>query len=138
MHDRPRIGDEVEHRVTVTTEMTARLFDREVHPVYATAWMVRHVEEAGRLLVEPHFAPGEDATGYSIELTHERPASVGETLAVVATVTDVDERQCSVRFEVLGEAGVVGRGTFVQRYVPRGRLSGNAEANGGLTWDSSS
>jgi fluoroacetyl-CoA thioesterase len=125
---RPRIGDEVEHRVTVTAEMTARLFGREVHPVYATAWMVRHVEEAGRLLVEPHLAPGEDATGYSIDLTHERPASVGETLTVVATVTDVDERQCTARFQVHGEAGVVGRGTFVQRYVSRGRLAGNPGA----------
>src|SRR5439155_9202292 len=100
MRERPAVGEEAVHHVTVTMEMTARLFDREVHPVYATAWMVRHVEEAGRLLVERHLAPSEDATGYSIELTHERPASVGETLAVVATVTDVDERQCSVRFEV--------------------------------------
>jgi predicted thioesterase len=114
--------------VTVTPEMTARLFDREVHPVYATAWMVRHVEEAGRLLVEPHLAQDEDATGYSIELTHERPAMVGETLTVMARVTDVDERQCTARFEVLGETGVVGRGTFVQRYVSRGRLGGTAGA----------
>lgn len=122
VRERPRIGDQVEHRITVTPEMTARLFDREVHPVYATAWMVRHVEEAGRLLVEPHLAAGEDATGYSIELTHERPASVGETLTVSARVTGVDERHCTARFEVQGEGGVVGRGTFVQRYVSRGRL----------------
>jgi fluoroacetyl-CoA thioesterase len=103
--------------------MTARLFDREMHPVYATAWMVRHVEEAGRLLIEPHLAPNEDATGYSIDLTHERPAGVGETVTIVARVTDVDDRQCTTAFEVTGRAGVVGRGTFVQRYIPRGRLS---------------
>jgi predicted thioesterase len=119
----PRIGEEVEHRVIVTPEMTARLFDREVHPVYATAWMVRHVEEAGRLLVEPHFDPNEDATGYSIALTHELPAKVGETVTVVARVVDVDDRQCTAEFEVRAKAGVVGRGTFVQRYVRRGRLS---------------
>ena len=111
--------------------MTARLFGREVHPVYATAWMVRHVEEAGRLLVEPHLAPDEDATGYSIALTHERPASVGETVTVVARVTGVDERRCTAEFEVHGQAGVVGRGTFVQRYVSRGRLGGT----GGPTSD---
>ena len=107
--------------MTVTPEMTARLFDREVHPVYATAWMVRHVEEAGRLLIEPHLEPDEDATGYSIRLTHERPAQVGETVTVVARVTDVDARKCTADFEVLAKAGVVGRGTFVQRYVRRGR-----------------
>jgi fluoroacetyl-CoA thioesterase len=123
VRERPRIGEEVVHRVTVTPEMTARLFGREVHPVYATAWMVRHVEEAGRLLVEPHLAPGEDATGYSIDLVHERPVAVGESVTVVARVTDVDDRQCTTQFEVHAEVGVVGRGTFVQRYVPRGPLN---------------
>jgi hypothetical protein len=46
MRNRPRIGDQVGHEVTVGPEMTARLFDREIHHVYGTAWMVRHVEEA--------------------------------------------------------------------------------------------
>ena len=100
--------------------MMARLFDREMHPVYATAWMVRHVEEAGRLLVGPHLRPNEDATGYHIELTHLRPARVGETLVIRAWVVEIDERQCTAAFEVIGPAGVVGTGRFVQRYVPRG------------------
>ncbi len=107
--------------------MTARLFDREMHPVYATAWMVRHVEEAGRLLIEPHLREGEDATGFGISLTHERPARVGERLRIVARVTEIDDRRCTVEFRVHGLAGVVGRGTFVQRYVPRGRLGSNRE-----------
>jgi fluoroacetyl-CoA thioesterase len=121
MPDRPAIGEEVVHEVTVTPEMTARLFDRDVHPVYATAWMVRHVEEAGRLLVEPHLGPDEDATGYRIELTHERPARVGELITVRARVTEVDRRSCSVAFEVFGQTGLVGRGIFVQWYVKRHR-----------------
>jgi fluoroacetyl-CoA thioesterase len=116
--------------------MTARLFDREVHPVYATAWMVRHVEEAGRMLVEPHLRPGEDATGYAVELTHERPAAVGDRLRVVARVTGLDDRECTIEFEVRGPSGVVGSGRFVQRYVSRGRLGGpgqlgNADQGGG-------
>lgn len=122
MSNRPGIGDRVAHEVTVTREMTARLFDREIHPVYGTAWMVRHVEEAGRLLVEPLLGPEEDATGYEIHLRHERPAAVGDRLTISARVTHVDERTCRAEVEVLGPAGVVGRGTFVQRYVDRGRL----------------
>jgi fluoroacetyl-CoA thioesterase len=120
MDGRPGVGDEVVHEVTVTGEMTARLFDREIHRVYGTAWMVRHVEEAGRMLVEPHLGPAEDATGYEISLRHERPAAVGDRLTVRARVTHVDEKTCRAEVEVLGPAGVVGRGTFVQRYVPRG------------------
>jgi fluoroacetyl-CoA thioesterase len=124
MPRRPSVGDRILHRVTVTQEMTARLFDREVHPVYGTASMVRHLEEAGRLLVEPHLGPDEDATGYSITLTHERPAAVGDRLTIAARVTDVDERQCTAEFEVTGSRGVVGRGTFVQRYVRKGHMGG--------------
>jgi predicted thioesterase len=119
---RPEVGDEVQHQITVTPEMTARLFGREMHPIYATAWMVRHVEEAGRLLVEPHLGPEEDASGYHISLTHLRPAQVGERLTLSARVTDVDERQCTCEVEVDGPVGLVGRATFVQRYVRRGRL----------------
>lgn len=133
MRDRPRTGDQVLHEVSVGPEMTARLFDREIHAVYGTAWMVRHVEEAGRLLVEPHLGPNEEATGYEIHVRHERPAAIGDRLRITARVIDVDEQRCVAEFEVRGPAGVVGRGTFVQRYVPRGGLGsgpGPGEAGG--------
>ena len=122
MEHRPAVGDTVTHRVTVSPEMTARLFDREVHPVYATAWMVRHAEEAGRLLVERHLGPHEDATGYRIDVTHERPALVGDEVTVTVTVVEVDERACTAAFEVRTATAVVGHGVFVQRYVRRGVL----------------
>jgi len=124
MRRRPAIGEEAIHQFTVAPEMTARLFDREVHPVYATAWMVRHVEEAGRMLVEPHLDPDEDATGYSIQLTHERSARVGDRITVVARVTAVDDRACTAEFEVHGPDSVIGRGVFVQRYIRKGSIGG--------------
>ena len=120
---RPSVGETAELEVTVSPEMTARLFDREVHPVYGTQWMVRHIEESGRLVVERHLALDEDATGYQIELTHERPARVGETLTVRARVTDVDDRECVTEHEVVAaDDRLVGRARFVQRYVLRGAL----------------
>jgi predicted thioesterase len=133
MRTRPRVGEQVAHSVTVTAAMTARLFGREVHPVYATAWMVRHVEEAGRLLVERYLGPDEDATGYRIELIHHGPAFAGDRLTVSARATEVTDRETVCEFEVTGPAGLVGRGTFVQRYVPRGRLAAEAKhhAEGG-------
>lgn len=124
MRERPRVGDVVTHEVTVTEEMTARLFGRQIHPVYATAWMVRHVEEAGRLLIEPYLRPLEEATGYRIALTHERPAAVGERLIVTARAVHVDERECVAEVEVRSTAGVVGRGTFVQRYIDKDARDG--------------
>jgi predicted thioesterase len=128
MRERPAVGEEARHEVRVEPEMTARLFDREVHPVYATAWMVRHVEEAARLLIQPHLGPDEDATGYEIRLRHERPAMVGDLLQLVATATEVDDRACVSDVVVTGPRGVVGRATFVQRYVPRGHLHRERES----------
>jgi predicted thioesterase len=116
------VGETAILEVTVTREMTARLLGREIHPVYATAWMVRHIEESGRLLVERSLDDGEDATGYRIELTHERPARIGDPLIVTARVSHVDARECVTEHEVTGPSGVVGRARFVQRYLDRGEL----------------
>jgi fluoroacetyl-CoA thioesterase len=121
---KPIVGDEARIEVTVTEDMLVDVLGRQIHPVYATAWMVKHVEEAGRLLVEPHLGPGEDATGYAISLVHERPALVGDRLEVVARATRVDDRECEAEVEVRGENGMIGAGTLVQRYVRAGRLGG--------------
>jgi fluoroacetyl-CoA thioesterase len=119
---RPEVGEEATVEVTVTEDMTARLFGRQMHPVYGTAWMVLHVEESGRILVDRHLGPDEDAAGYRIELTHERPAPVGDRLTVTARVVAVDVRECVTEHRVLSPNGVVGRARFVQRYVRRGAL----------------
>ena len=119
---RPAPGEEAEIEVVVTDEMLVDLGGRRIHPVYATAWMVRHMEEAGRLLVERHLDDGEDATGYSISVLHERPARPGDRLRIRATVTRANQRECESEMEAVGPEGRVGRGTLVQRYIPAGGL----------------
>lgn len=114
------MGEEASLDVTVTDEMLVDVEGRRIHPLYATAWMVRHAEEAGRRLIEPHLRPGENATGYAVSVVHERPARVGDRLHVSARATRVDERECEADVEVLGPRGRVGSGTLVQRYIPNG------------------
>lgn len=110
--------------ITVTGDMLVDIGGRRIHPVYATAWLVRHAEEAGRRLIEPHLRPGEDATGYSVSVVHERPARSGDRLRVTARATRVDDRECHAEVEVQGPGGRVGRGTLVQRYIRSGQLEG--------------
>jgi fluoroacetyl-CoA thioesterase len=119
---RPAIGEEASLEVTVTDEMLVEILGRRIHPVYSTVFMVKHVEEASRLLIEPHLGDDEDGTGYAVSVVHERPARVGEHLRIVARATRVDDRECESRVEVLGPNGRVGHGTVVQRYVRRGQL----------------
>lgn len=113
--------------VTVTEEMLVDLGGRPIHPLYATAWMVRHMEEAGRMLVEPHFRAGEDATGYAISVIHERPARVGDRLTARARAVRVDARECEAEVEVVGPRGRVGRGTLTQRYIEAGLFDGGGD-----------
>lgn len=114
------MGEEASLEVTVTDEMLVNLEGRRIHPLYATAWMVRHVEEAGRRLIEPHLRAGEDATGYAVTLVHERPARPGDRLRISARATRVDEQECETAVEVMGPKGRVGAGTLVQRYIAEG------------------
>lgn len=116
------MGEEASLEVTVTEDMLVNLGGRRIHPVYSTVSMVLHMEEVGRELVERHFAPQEDATGYKLAVTHERPARVGDRLRIVARVTGVDERNCSSEVEVHGPDGRIGHGSFVQRYIRKGQL----------------
>lgn len=118
--EKPAVGDTASIEITVTEAMLVDLSGRRIHPLYATAWMVRHMEEAGRMLVEPHFREGEDATGYSISVTHQRPARAGDRLTVTATVTRVDERETAADVEVEGPDGRVGSGMLIQRYIRAG------------------
>jgi fluoroacetyl-CoA thioesterase len=120
--ERPAIGEEATVEVTVTEDMLVDLAGRRIHPVYSTVSMVRHAEEAGRRLVEPHLGDGEDATGYAVSVVHERPALVGDGLRVVARAIRVDDRECEAEIEVHGPAGLIGRGTLIQRFIRSGRL----------------
>ncbi len=120
--ERPAVGEESALEVTVSEDMLVDILGRRIHPVYSTVSMVKHVEEASRLLIEPHLRDGEDGTGYAVSVTHERPARVGERLRVVARVTRIDERECESEVEVLGPGGRVGHGTVIQRYVRTGQL----------------
>jgi fluoroacetyl-CoA thioesterase len=119
---RPAVGEEASLEVTVTDGMLVEILGRRIHPVYSTVSMVKHVEEASRLLIEPHLGHDEDGTGYAVSVVHERPARVGERLRVVARATRVEDRECESRVEVLGPNGRVGHGTVVQRYIRRGQL----------------
>ena len=118
--DKPAVGDEATLEVTVTEEMLVEILGRRIHPVYATAWMVRHMEEAARMLIEPHLGPDEDGTGFAVSLVHERPARAGDGLTVTAQCTRVDEKECEAVVRVEGPDGRIGIGTVTQRYIPKG------------------
>ncbi len=109
--------------VVVDESMVAR-FDRLglVHPVYATWAVVRHMEEASRMLLLPYLEPHEDAVGWAVEVVHLAPTPVGMRVQVEATLEAVEGRRVRCRVEACNEREKVAEGTHVQVVVPRGWL----------------
>jgi predicted thioesterase len=103
--------------VTVDESMTARFDDEDVHPVYGTAALVQHLEQVSRRMLKPHLEPGEEGVGRRIEVLHEAPVAVGETVELTATVASVTARALVTRVSARCKGRVVARGLFEQAVV---------------------
>ena len=78
-------GYEAVFETVVTPEMTVRFEELgPVHPVYATYWMVKHMELAGRKIILPFLEEGEEGIGSYVEARHLASALPGMRVRVVA------------------------------------------------------
>ena len=105
--------------VTVTQPMVAWFEELGVvHPVYSTWAMVRHMELASRKVILPFLEPGEDAVGYSVNVTHFAPTPVGMQVTVHATLQRVEGNRIICALEAFNEHEKIGEGENVQVVVP--------------------
>lgn len=119
MRPGPPRGETATLEVTVTDDMTARVADQQIHPVYGTTALVQHVEEVCRKLLVPHLEPGEEGVGYQIEVTHRAPVPVGAKLTLTAEVAQVGAQRLTCEVLVRHGTRIVARGSFEQRVVDR-------------------
>jgi fluoroacetyl-CoA thioesterase len=98
--------------VVVTHEMTVDFADLgKVHPVYATYWMVRHMEEAGRKIILPFLEEGEEGIGSAVGVRHLAPALPGMGVEVVAVHERTEGRTVFARCSAFNELGdLIGEG----------------------------
>jgi predicted thioesterase len=106
----------------VTPDMTATLGGRPVHPVLATARMIEWMEWAGRRLILPYLAHGEDAVGYQVEVVHLRPTPVGDRFWAVARFQFQEKNRIWTEVSAHNDRGVIGRGRFIQVVVDQAAL----------------
>ncbi len=113
-----RQGVEAAVTVTVTQEMLATFEELgPVHPLYATWSMVRHMELACRKIILPFLEPGEEAVGYSINVTHLAPTEVGDQVTARARLVTVTGRKIVCAVEAFNSKEKIGEGTQVQALV---------------------
>lgn len=112
----------------MSSDMSARIDDREIHPVYGTGALVADIERICRQILEPHLEPGEDAVGARLELLHRAPVPVGETVAITATVATVGPLTLVCEILVRHGGSNIARGSFEQRLVDLEGFRAEAEA----------
>ena len=110
--------------VRVTDEMTVQFGELgAVHPVYATYWMARHFEEAGRKIILPFLGDGEGGLGTEVQVTHTASALPGMTVTVTATFERMEGRHVVCRMRAVSELGdEIGHGTTGQMALPQARI----------------
>ncbi|CAM3548797.1 thioesterase family protein [Deinococcus frigens] len=116
--------------LTVTDEMTVDFGELgAVHPVYATYWMARHFEEAGRKIILPFLDDGEGGIGSQVEVIHSGPALPGMAVTVTATFAGQEGRRVHARMRAMTELGdEIGHGSTTQFVLPQARIDANFEA----------
>ncbi len=109
--------------VTVTEDMLARFEELGlVHPVYATWFMVKHMELASRKVVLPFLEPHEEAVGYSVSVTHIAPTPAGATVTARARLVGIDGSQIVCAVSAHNGVTTIGQGTTIQMLVPADTL----------------
>jgi len=111
--------------VVVTEEMTAKLDDLLIHPVYSTFWLVYHAELAARRAIEPYFDDEDNAVGSSIRIDHKAMAGVGAHVRITARVIGVNGRHILCAIEVLAAKTntLLAEGTQGQIFMSKSRLA---------------
>lgn len=116
--------------VHVTDVMTVQFEELgAVHPVYATYWMARHFEEAGRKIILPFLEDGEGGIGTQVDVQHTASALPGMTVTITATFERMEGRRVVCRMEATNALGdSIGTGTTTQMALPQARIDANFEA----------
>lgn len=113
----PGIQAEVEFAVTPAM---CPAFDGEVvHQVCSTWEIVHYMEVAGRKILMDYLLADEEGVGSHASCDHMGPAPVGSTVRVVATATDVSERELVCDCVAFRGDRMIAAGRTVQKVFPR-------------------
>jgi fluoroacetyl-CoA thioesterase len=111
--------------VVVTEEMTVDFAELgRIHPVYATYWLAKHMEEAGRKIIIPFLEEDENGIGSAVAVRHLAPAVPGTRIEIVAEHERTDGNRVYARCRARTSRGVlVGEGETEQTILPQSQIA---------------
>jgi len=117
-------GQVTELNILVTDAMTVQFEELGAgHPVYATYWIAKHFEEAGRKLLLPFLEAGDGGIGAEVHVNHLASALPGMHVTVTATALRTEGRRLHAELKAVSELGdLVATGQTVQYITDAGRL----------------
>lgn len=123
-------GYQATFEIVVTAEMTVNFEELgSVHPVYATYWMVKHMELSGRKIILPFLENGEEGIGYEVSVRHLASALPGMRVRIVAEHVRSERNRVYTHCRAYNELeDVIGEGETTQIIMAQAKLEGNFDA----------
>ncbi len=119
----PRLGMTAEERVVVGPTNRIVFADDVMPAVFATPWLVAHLESAARAAIAPCLDDFERSVGTFIEVEHLAPTPEGFTVTCKARVIRVDGPSVTFQVEAHDGVEVVARGLHRRRVVDARRFA---------------
>lgn len=123
------VGYQAVFETTVTAQMTVDFEHPDdpllgkLHPVYATYWMAKHMELAGRKIILPFLEEGEEGIGSKVAVDHLASALPGMTVRIVAQHTHTEGNRVFATCQAWNQLGdLIGRGSTEQVILPANKL----------------
>ena len=116
------LGVRGEVEETVEFEHTLRAHDARLPPVYSTPDMIRLMETAGFLALQPYCEGDEITVGTSIHVEHRAASGIGARVKAEATLESFDGRFYTMRVSARDDLHEIGRGTVGRAVVSIGKF----------------
>ncbi|MGA8216161.1 MAG: hypothetical protein WB799_21400 [Candidatus Sulfotelmatobacter sp.] len=116
------MGARGEARETVEFNHTLTAHHAELPPVYSTPDMIRLMEIAAFLALQPYCEGDEISVGTSINIQHRAASGIGAHIQAEAVLESFDGRFYLLRVTTRDDVQEIGRGTVGRAVVSVGKL----------------
>ena len=103
----------------------------DMPPVFATAFMIAHVEATCIACVRDHLGEGEHTVGTHVDVSYTAATPVGLDVTASVKLTEVVGRSLTFRVEVHDSTGAVGAGTHRRAVIDVERFMAKVVERGG-------
>jgi predicted thioesterase len=117
------IGVRAEAQETVEFKHTLAAHHSELPPVYSTPDMIRLMETAAFLALQPYCEGDEITVGTSINIQHRAASGIGAHIHAEAVLESFDGRFYVLRVSARDEVREIGRGTVGRAVVSLGNFA---------------